>query len=104
MHIGRLKSLQMRGRRCGEVVSRAARDHIGSERSVVGDEQRRAIRRSTERGAKASDPSTEIQHRKPDPASPVSPQGDMVKRAGKLDPQGSRYVRRLLRIDARDKT
>jgi len=29
---------------------------------------------------------------------------DDGKRAGKLDPQGSRYVRRLLRIDARDKT
>ena len=32
---------------------------------------------------------------------PVSARGDMVERAGKLDPQGSRHTRSLLRIHAR---
>jgi hypothetical protein len=32
---------------------------------------------------------------------PVSPRGDMVERAGKLDPQRSRHVQTLPQCDAR---
>jgi hypothetical protein len=35
---------------------------------------------------------------------PVSPRGDVVERAGKLDPQGSRHVQTLPQCDARNKT
>jgi hypothetical protein len=35
---------------------------------------------------------------------PVSPQVDVVERARKLDPQGSRHVRSLPQCDARNKT
>jgi hypothetical protein len=36
--------------------------------------------------------------------APVSPQGDVAERAGKLDPQGSRHVQSLPQCDARNKT
>jgi hypothetical protein len=35
---------------------------------------------------------------------PVSPRGEVVERAGKLDLQGSRYVQSLPQGDARHKT